>query len=203
MPSRRHFLKSAAVISASPLAGRIVFADGAEPAALDALVVDTRHHDARAFALRAARWSAPVREIGGDITELWQRELRVRWQGGAAAVAVAGLTERPALFLLERLAWDYGLRVVFEAEHETAGEGSAAHRVVRSARADLKGRLEAAGPMWAAVLADSLLAGASGLASRDFRPTEAAMASSLDEPTRLHSWIIAPRPAAWRAKKES
>jgi hypothetical protein len=192
VPTRRSFLQSAAVLSATPLAPKIVFADGQEPAGLDALVIDSRHREARAFGIRARQWGAPLRAIAGDITDLWRNELDGRWKSGPAAVA--GLTERPALFLLERLAWDRDLRVVFEAEHLPDGPGGATHSVVRSANASLASRLSAAGQMWPTVLADQLLTG-SRVATRDFSPSGAAMAASIDEPTKLYSWIIAPRTA--------
>src|SRR5690606_15447022 len=111
---------------------------------------------------------APLRFIEGDITDLWQNELRKRWQAGAHAVA--GLTERPALFLLERLAWDHGMRVVFEAEHAPADGGSVAHRVVRTADPHLGEELAAAGNRWTRVLAHALVA-SGGAHSRDYRPT--------------------------------
>lgn len=193
MPSRRDFLQSAAVLSASPLAGRAVFANGRDIAALDAVVIDKRHADAQSFGRRAAQWGAPVRTIEGDITHLWQHELLARWQ--SAPGAVAGLTERPALFLLERLAWDHGLRVVYEAEHAPSGQAATAHSVVRTADTGLKNALAEAGPAWPHVLADALLSGAD-VASRDFGPSDAAMAAYLNEPTKLYSWIIAPRSGA-------
>lgn len=192
VPTRRTILQSAAVLSASPLAAKTVFADGAEPAALDALVIDTRYREAREFGLRAGEWGAPVREIEGDITNLWSNELDARWK--SAPAAVAGLTERPALFLLERLAWDRGLRVVFEAEHLPSSAGAIGHKVLRSANATLESELGDAGASWPAVLADQLLTGAR-IVARDFTPSGAAMAASIDEPTKLYSWIIAPRTA--------
>lgn len=192
MPTRRTILRSAAALTASPLAPKIVFADGAEPAVLDAVVIDTRYREAREFGLRAGEWGAPLREIEGDITELWSRELDTRWKSGPAAVA--GLTERPALFLLERLAWDQGLRVVFEAEHLPNTDDSVSHRVLQSANSRLESRLGKAGATWPIVLADHLLTG-ERVAARDFTPSGAAMAASIDEPTKLYSWIIAPRTA--------
>jgi hypothetical protein len=45
------------------------------------------------------------------------------------------------------------------------------------------------------LLADALVAGA-GVAARNFGPTGAGMAAYLGEPTKLYSWIIAPRSAA-------
>jgi hypothetical protein len=190
--NRREFLQTAAALSAAPLAGRAAFAADRPRAVLDAVLADTRHAEGGEFAELASRLGAPLRLIEGDITDLWQNELRLRWQSGKAA-AIAGLTERPALFLLERLAWDHGMRVVFEAEHTPDGSGAAAHRVLRTADPHLARDLDAAGGRWPSVLADAVIAG--GSASRDFRPTSAALAAHLGEATKLYSWIIAPRSA--------
>jgi len=64
--------------------------------------------------------------------------------------------------------------------------------VRRTGDGALQQHLEAAGRAWTMALADSLLTGTSAL-SRNLHPTDAAMASSLNEPVRLHSWIIAPK----------
>jgi hypothetical protein len=191
--NRREFLQTAAALAAAPLAGRAAIASGHGELPLAAVVFDARHTEARAFGTRAGALGAARHGFEGDITDLWQHALRGRWQ--RAPAAIAGLTERPALFLLERLAWDHGLRVVFEAEHAPDGRGRAAHRVVRTADPGLASELEIAGAGWPAVLADALIAGTRAPAA-DFRPTDAALAAHLREPIRLHSWIIAPRTAA-------
>lgn len=193
MPSRRRFLQSAAVLSASPLAGNMVFASGSDMAAQIGVVVDARYREAREFGSRAGDLGSRVRTIEGDVTPLWQSELRARWHAGEG-LFVAGLTERSSLFVFERLAWDYDLRVIFEAEHTPVAAGQFSHVVRRTGDTALQQQLEAAGEAWTMALADSLLT-ATGAASRDIRPTDAAMAASLNEPVRLHSWIIAPRNA--------
>lgn len=194
MPTRRTFLQSAAAVSAAPLAPGAVFARLGAPPAEVGVVFDRRHAPACALGRQAAQRSAAVSSIAGDITDLWQRELSVRWN--AAPAAVAGLTERPALFLLERLAWDHGLRVVYHAEHEPLAGGLIAHRVFKAASAGLVCELEAAGAGWPVALAELMLGASRALTSRDYRPTEATMSGQLDEPVLLHSWIIAPRSAA-------
>src|SRR5690606_38436251 len=107
--NRREFLQSAAVLSAAPLAGRAAFAKGHPSATLDGVILDERHAAAREFGAHAALLGARTFSIEGDITDLWQNELLKRWR--SAPGAIAGLTERPALFLLERLGWEHGLRV--------------------------------------------------------------------------------------------
>lgn len=194
MTNRREFLQTAAALSAAPLAGRAGLAQGRSAVTVEAVILDERHVEAIDFGNRAGHLGAALRIISGDITELWQNELRTHWK--TTPTAIAGLTERPALFLLERLAWDYGLRVVFEAEHEADGRGHASHHVIRTADPSLTPELNAAGRRWPNVLADALLAGSHAPAS-DFKPSNAAMAAHYGESTdKLYSWIIAPRTAA-------
>lgn len=190
MTNRREFLQAAAVLSAAPLIGRVAFASGV---ALDLIVFDSRHAEARDFGAHAGRLGVPLRAIAGDITNLWQHELRNRLT--VKTVAIGGLTERPALFLLERLAWDHGLRVVFEAEHEPDSRGCAAHRLVRTADSGLAAALDDAGRHWPAILADALIDG-SRVRTRDFGPTDTGLAAHLEEPMTLYSWMIAPRKPA-------
>jgi hypothetical protein len=193
VPSRRKFLESAAVVSAAPLAPTVVFANGTQRAMPMGAIFDSRHRGGRAFGLRAEQLGVPVRAIQGDITDLWLDELEGRWK--SSHVAIAGLTERPALFMLEQLGWDYGLRVVYQAEHEANAEGRAQHHVVRSSLSSLSRTLEAAGASWPAVLADQVLTASGQVTSPDVTPSGAAMAAYLHEPTKLYSWIIAPKTA--------
>jgi len=191
--NRREFLQTAAAaLSAAPLAGRAAFADGRGALAFDAVIFDARHAEARDFGARAALLGVPMRAIEGDITEVWQNELLPLWRNAPAAIA--GLTERPALFLLERLAWEHDLRVVFEAEHASDAHAVATHRVLRSGDPRLADDLGFAGRRWPSVLADVLIAGGRAPAA-DTRPTDAGLAAYLGEPTKLYSWIIAPRAA--------
>jgi hypothetical protein len=193
--SRREFLQTAAALSAAPLAGGAAFAGGSrnaehKPLKLDAVVFDARHAESRAFSVRANVLGAPLRVIEGDVTDLWQREFSQRWKQGP--VTLAGLTERHALFLFETLAWEYGMRVVFEAEHSPAADGAATHRILRAADHTLIRDLSAAGSEWPRAVADALVAGLA-VPSRENGPSGSAMAEHLGEPEKLYSWIIAPR----------
>jgi hypothetical protein len=168
-----------------------MYGSGTRPAAGIAVLYDHRHPAARGFRLRAAQWHVPIHGMHGDITDLWQNYFRTAWKNEPAPLA--GLTERPALFLLEQLGYQHGMRVVFQAEHDSVGEGRWTHRVVRSSTPGLERQLDIAGPAWPAVLADQLLTAPQEVASKDSRPSGASMAAYLDEATKLHSWIIAPR----------
>jgi hypothetical protein len=195
VPTRRRVLQSAAVLSAAPLAPKVVFADATGPAAHLAAFIDQRHQASRIFRLRASQWEAPVLETpDGDITSVWQETLSDLWRRKPAAMA--GLTERPALFMLEQLGWQHGMRVIFHAEHEQIGQGGWDHRVLRSSSRSLQGHLDAAGAAWPAVLADQLLTAPQAVASKDTTPSGAAMAAHMTEPERLYSWIIAPKSVA-------
>ena len=112
MTSRREIVKGGALALALPAmaAGR---ARAAEPAVFRA-VYDERFAEARGFAEAAAARGWPVRAIRGDVTELWFHELEPRWKAGPAAVA--GVTDAAALFCLETLARDRGLRLAARAE---------------------------------------------------------------------------------------
>jgi len=193
VPNRRQVLKSAAALSASPLAGKLAFAGDARNAAQVRVIVDGRYAEAREFGRRASDLGSTLSEIAGDVAPLWQRELLANWREGSGVV-VAGITERASLFVLERLAWDHGLRVIFEAEHVPGADGQFRHVVKRTGDAALQRYLHAAGPGWTLALADALLTG-TGAVSRNLHPTDAAMAASLHEPVKLHSWIIAPKEA--------
>ncbi len=158
------------------------------------VIYDSRHGESRSFGERASILNLPTHAIEGDITDLWQTKLRALWK--QAPVTVAGLTERPALFLLEQLGWDHGLRVVYQAEHGLNTGNDAEHRIIRSARPGLKRELDAAGAMWPHALAGQILTDTGEVTSNDYTPSGTAMASYLREPTKLHSWIIAPRSTA-------
>lgn len=80
-----------------------------------------------AFGAAAKQQGYSTHGIDGDITELWVRHLSERWQH--EPVAIAGLTHASALFVLERLGWDHGLRVIFRAQHRVEVDGRIEHRL--------------------------------------------------------------------------
>ncbi len=114
MATRRQVLGAGAAASLLPASAAIAAAKTPDPAIYRA-VYDARHPEARGFAEEAARRGWPVRAIEGDVTGLWFHELDLRWKEGPAAIC--GLTEPAALFILERLAWDAGMRVTARADH--------------------------------------------------------------------------------------
>ena len=80
-------------------------------------IYDERFEAGRRFASDAIERGWVTRAIRGDVTQVWFHELAVRWKRGPAAIA--GLTTPQSLFVLERLAWDVGMRVAVR-EADTA-----------------------------------------------------------------------------------
>jgi hypothetical protein len=143
-----------------------------------AVVFERADPAAAAFGDAGRRAGARAWSIDGDVTDLWFRELQPRW--AEAPFPLAGLTFYPALFCLERLAWDHGLRLKAFATH------GASHRVTLAARPRQFGAaLNAAGARWPAALAAALLDPRIGRIGRPSSPPPNS--------TDLVSWLIAPR----------
>lgn len=94
------------------------------------VVVDTRFEESIAFGEEAQRLGTTISTTQGDVTRLWYEELQPRWRQSPAAIA--GLTAHGPLFCLERWAWDYGMRVVFRADHQRRSDGRIQHFVSRA-----------------------------------------------------------------------
>ena len=123
METRREFLQMTLAVAALPAAAGTAVALAAGPIpqqrikapSLYKILYDERFAASAHFgaAARRAGWSA--HSIRGDVTSVWFDDLNVRWKN--SPVPIAGLTAPAALFCLERLAWDHGMRCVFHEEH--------------------------------------------------------------------------------------
>jgi hypothetical protein len=193
MPNRRQFLQAAVAVSTVPLAAPMVLASnaGEDLLRLGMAVVEKRFAAACAFAAEASGQGVPVRMVDGDVTALWYDELHARWRTEPAAIA--GLTTRPALLCLERLAWDHGMRVVYHARHGLRSDGSFSHQVLMPAGRVRSTKLEALGDHWAKHLARALTR-LNPESARARGPSEAwcLPAVSPSEDVTLFSWVIAP-----------
>jgi hypothetical protein len=110
--------------------GRAAPVDSRGATALFRIIYEGSAATGRAFGREAARLGGAVREIRGDMTQVWYEELAPRWRHEGAAIA--GLTAAGALFCFEQLAWDAGMRVVYRAQHSYLDDGEAlARRVMR------------------------------------------------------------------------
>ena len=109
MTDRRQILKAGLAGSLLPLGALASAATAAEPLAVHRAVYDSRFAAGRAFAAEAKAKGWTTTAIHGDVTDLWYHDLHARWRKEPAAVA--GVTAADSLWVLERLAWDAGLRV--------------------------------------------------------------------------------------------
>ena len=102
----------AAAIAAAALPGVATAlglnADGDSYLRLERVVFDERFADARAFAEEARRRSVRTSAINGSIHDLWYHDLFYHWRD--AKYPIAGITDHRALFLLEMMATDAGMR---------------------------------------------------------------------------------------------
>jgi hypothetical protein len=106
--NRRNFIGAGGIalaVAAAPMTWGLA-ADSLNPYRA---IYDERFDAGRAFSAAARRLGWITRAIRGDITTVWFRELSPRWRHGPATVT--GITTTQTLFVLERLAWDAGLRV--------------------------------------------------------------------------------------------
>ncbi len=186
MTDRRSFIGASAALAATAAARPTLAAVAGRPRLYKA-VVDARFPESLAFAREAARAGLPLARIKGDVTDIWFNDLGPRWKTEPAAVV--GMTGADALFCLERLGWDAGLRVVFRAEHAAGADGAVEHRLSLAAvdRGALAGLQGEDWPQQAARLA---------MACR-FAPARQAFAvpgacAAPAGPAQLVTWVIAP-----------
>jgi len=137
MLTRREVLIRCGGVAALPLLphaalGEALRIDAAAPAspvppgpALYRVIVDRRFPLSCAFGAAVARCGVPVQTIAGDVTDAWHRDLAPAWR--RQPVPIAGLTAEGAIFCLERLAWDVGMRVTLRGVHTPHVAGGWAH----------------------------------------------------------------------------
>jgi hypothetical protein len=193
MTSRREVLKAAAALPLVTGATRIVDAAVRKRIVLHVLV-DERHAAARRVGSHLASRGATVHTIpDGDITQVWLRQIAPAWR--REPVAVAGLTERPALFCLEQFALACGLRVVFHNEHVVHSADPTEHGLLRGARAAglCAADLTRARSLWPERIAEAIETHrAHPSAQVRFGRSDAALAPALPPgATLLTSWIVA------------
>jgi len=195
MASRREFLKTAVAVSAIPIVAGATIGPAEAAARSRALplckvIFDEQFPESRAFADRARELYLPVHGIRADITALWFNDLHARWQAGPAAIA--GLTAPSALFCLERLAWDHGMRVVFHAEHRYLSRDIVQHAVFNGDEVLQPNDLDADAAHWPDRVAE-LVARYPSERRRSAGATAVGLARTADgNSMTLVSWIIAP-----------
>ncbi len=132
MVNRRSVLKIGAATVAGVLVKMPVSGRNLSPArahlAFHRAVFDERFAECRAFAAELHSAGVFTSAIRGDVAKLWYDDLRVHLRENR--LPVAGLTDRAALFCLEELARDVGMRVIFRADHMIDQNGHTQHTAV-------------------------------------------------------------------------
>ncbi len=191
MVSRRTLLKlgtaGVAAAAAQAPAHALTSALLGDPARISRAIFDARFPESQAFAEALAARGLPVSGIRGDVAALWYGDLKGLLI--ERRLPLVGLTDRAALFCLEELARDVGMKVRGRIDHTIASNGAASHRATGpSAWAGAGRRLgpyPGFGPVMAAILSEPTLHGASPAAPKHTGPFSAP------NQTQLVSWWIA------------
>ena len=132
MVDRRGVLKIGAATVAGvlvkPLDSVRILSPTRAPPALHKGIFDQRFAECRVFAAELYHAGVVTSAIGGDVAKLWYDDLRVHLRENR--LPVAGMTDRAALFCLEELARDVGMRVIFRVDHMIDQNGHAQHTAV-------------------------------------------------------------------------
>ena len=191
MTNRRDVIKGGMAASAM-LGTRPVLAAGRSARPQDppanqfhAVLYDRRHADSIAFGEEARRRGHETVAIQGDVTAFWYRHLDPVWR--KQPVAIAGLTEPGPLFVLERLAWEKGLRVAVRAGHKLDGS-QVIHEIEGLAEAPPELPSRGWAPMMAALIGDCRL----DSAQTSCRLVGSGKATVRMPEDGLVTWVIAP-----------
>jgi hypothetical protein len=105
--------------TARELSPHVVGASTNDHPKLHLAIFDHRFAAGRQFASSSEARGIATRPIANDVTSLWYSELHPLWK--QQPVAIAGVTAYGALFCLERLAWDRGMRVLHREQCDPQG----------------------------------------------------------------------------------
>ncbi|WP_320036123.1 hypothetical protein [Halarcobacter sp.] len=125
--SRRSFLKStslgATILASSaysnPLSSLILSDKKQKNIDLDYVIFDKGIEKSEEFAQKMKALGTKTYEINKDISQMWSEVISPTW-GKNKNTAIAGLTTYETMFVLERLAFDKGMLMYFNAEHNIA-----------------------------------------------------------------------------------
>ncbi len=150
-------------------------------------VFDERFAEAQAFASVFQSRGMPTTGIRGDVAALWYHDLKARLL--EQRLPVVGLTDRTALFCLEELARDVGMKVQGRIDHTFDSSGALTHQATGPSAWAVAGRRlgpgQGFGRVMASLLADPTLHGESLAAQKYTGPFSAA------DRKQLVSWWIA------------
>jgi hypothetical protein len=130
--------------------------------------------------------------LQGDITPFWYRQLEPLWK--QAALPLMGMTAKGPLFCLEQLAAQYGMRVIFRAEHKIDG-GKITHTMagVESMLQRCNEQHFSGNNHWSAGFAELMLSCSPGnMGTGSVVMETSAPVTQEQSAETLVSWIIAP-----------
>lgn len=204
--TRRFFVKSGLALSAialgpttelqahrTPLALR-----SPEKLSLHLAVVDASFAAGRAFGAAMRERFVPVADYLGDVTGVWYERLDPVWR--CVPIAVGGLTTEGALFCLERLAWDHGMRRIYRGTHSHLPDGGTQHLLESNGGATRVHDSPSSPELWTAQVANLMLEMSSSVSALPSQTQEhhrityhtgRAEVVGVDGP-HLASWLIVP-----------
>jgi hypothetical protein len=164
-----------------------------ETLALDRFVFDARFAEATDVAHAIEQLGIALAPFAGDLTELWYNDLDLRLKQGP--IALGGVTTQEGLFVLETLALDHRMRVVYHGEHAVVDKGRLVHTLggPTALLEEMTGRAEDG--HWAAALARAMTLCPLGTPETGDVELATPVAGISLRDVPLHSWIIAPRAA--------
>ncbi len=191
MVNRRTLIKLGTVGIAAAVAQAPAHAFGSallgDSRGLARAIFDERFAEARSFGSVLSTRGMPTTGIRGDVSALWYRDLKARLL--EARLPIVGLTDRTALFCLEELARDVGMKVQGRIDHTFDPQGALTHHVTGpSAWINAGQRLgpeQGFGRVMAALLTDPTLHGESFAAQKHTGPFSPA------NKKQLVSWWMA------------
>lgn len=154
------------------------------------VICDEQYEASAAFGGRGRELGAQVHAIRSDITQLWRTKLIPLWRSGCSTQI--GMTGHDALFCLDMVARDWGMRAVYRMHHRPLADGAIVHERIGYGISRSLESLQS--PNWARRNADLLL----DRSRRPFDVSDAtacqrdAVASSGICRDSLVSWILAP-----------
>lgn len=101
---------------------------GERPAAV---ISDSRFLSCQRFGTAASEAGIKHFSVEGDITGVWFNHLDPMWRKNQHVIM--GMTARQPLFILERLGWDRGMRVVLRIEHDWLPDNRVQHQLEAAA----------------------------------------------------------------------
>ena len=162
------------------------------PLRLDGVLFDRRFEQAGQIARSVAGYGAPLYETDGDATDIYYQHLRALWRGPHAAFA--GISSIDTTFVIQTLAADHRLRLIYRGLHEAPHDGTVAHTLSGPASVIDTAGLAGYRGQWLQRVG-YLMAHCSGAGPvRTIEvSTDAEQAAGREHP--MVSWIVAP--ASW------